>query len=328
MKKVALCLTMCLAFSGLSQAQSPKLNLELDEISVSGLSSGGYMATQFHLAQSDWVTGAGIIAAGPYYCARNNIRTALEQCVNKLSGSIDLEALNKQADSWVKEGKLAAFSNLKNSKVWLLNGSKDSKIIGPVNQALFEQYRAWVGDENIEYVHDKPFAHHFPTLTNGNACDVSEPPFLGNCGYDAAGELLNFIYPDLQARVALTSGKISPIKQQKLGGDAASSLAHTGYVYIPQSCQQGESCRLHISFHGCNQNAEAVGTAYVEQSGFNNWADNNNLVVLYPQTKSSMMLPLNPQACWDWWGYTGDNYATRDGQQIKAISQIARSLAK
>ena len=113
-----------------------------------------------------------------------------------------------------------------------------------------------------------------------------------------------------------------------MGGDAAGSLADTGYVYIPQSCQQGETCKLHISFHGCNQNAKAVGTAYAEQSGLNNWADSNNLLILYPQTKSSMMLPLNPQGCWDWWGYTGDDYATRDGEQIKAVAQIARSLAQ
>jgi hypothetical protein len=197
-----------------------------------------------------------------------------------------------------------------------------------VTQALFEQYSTWVIDENISYVKDKPFAHHFPTIANGNACDVSESPFIGNCGYDAAGELLNFIYPNLHPRAAKTTGKITPIDQQKLGGDAAGSLADTGYVYIPQSCQQGETCKLHISFHGCNQNAKAVGTAYAEQSGLNNWADSNNLLILYPQTKSSMMLPLNPQGCWDWWGYTGDDYATRDGEQIKAVAQIARSLAQ
>jgi poly(3-hydroxybutyrate) depolymerase len=326
MNKLTLCLTTCLLFNGLTQAQGSKLNLNLKNISVSGLSSGGYMATQFHIAQSDWVTGAGVIATGPYYCARNNIRTALEQCVNKLDGNIDLAALNKQADEWVTQGKLAAISNLKNSKVWILNGSKDTKVITPISWVLFEQYRTWVGDENIEYVYDKPFAHHFPTLSNGNACDVSKSPFLGNCGYDAAGELLNFIYPNLHDRVTKPSGKIIAIEQQTLGGDAASSLSDTGYVYIPHSCQQGATCKLHINFHGCNQNATAVATTYVEQNGLNNWADSNDLVVLYPQTKSSMILPLNPQGCWDWWGYTGDDYATRNGAQIKAITQIARSL--
>ena len=35
---------------------------------MSGLSSGGFFAHQFHLAHSALVTGAGIIAGGPYCC--------------------------------------------------------------------------------------------------------------------------------------------------------------------------------------------------------------------------------------------------------------------
>jgi hypothetical protein len=48
---------------------------------------------------------------------------------------------------------------------------------------------------------------------------------------------------------------------------------------------------------------------------------------LYPQTKNSTFLPLNPQGCWDWWGYADADYATRDGLQIKAVSQMARNIA-
>lgn len=54
-------------------AQSAQLNLKTDSITVSGLSSGGYMANQLHLAYSDWVKGVGILAAGPYYCAQGDI---------------------------------------------------------------------------------------------------------------------------------------------------------------------------------------------------------------------------------------------------------------
>jgi poly(3-hydroxybutyrate) depolymerase len=99
-------------------------------------------------------------------------------------------------------------------------------------------------------------------------------------------------------------------------------------MYIPESCQAGESCQLHISFHGCKQNAQTVGTQFVENNGLNNWADTNHLVVLYPQTKNSMFMPLNPQGCWDWWGYTDSDYATQNGQQIKAVKKIAESLTQ
>lgn len=39
-------------------------NVDKDQISVSGLSSGGYFAVQFHVAFSKVIMGAGIIAAG------------------------------------------------------------------------------------------------------------------------------------------------------------------------------------------------------------------------------------------------------------------------
>ena len=47
------------------------------QISVSGISSGGFMAHQFHVAHSQHIMGSGIVAGGPYYCARGNILDAL-----------------------------------------------------------------------------------------------------------------------------------------------------------------------------------------------------------------------------------------------------------
>jgi pimeloyl-ACP methyl ester carboxylesterase len=44
------------------------LGLDRGTVTVSGLSSGGFFAHQFHVAHSDLVTGAGIIAGGPYGC--------------------------------------------------------------------------------------------------------------------------------------------------------------------------------------------------------------------------------------------------------------------
>src|SRR3954447_16166975 len=51
-----------------SQKLQPIPNLDRSAITVSGLSSGGFMAHQFHIAFSKLVTGAGIIAGGPFRC--------------------------------------------------------------------------------------------------------------------------------------------------------------------------------------------------------------------------------------------------------------------
>lgn len=305
----------------------PPLNLNTDTITVSGLSSGGYMANQFHLAYSDWVKGAGIVAAGPYYCGQNAITTALSQCVNKMETPVNLDALNAQARAWAQSGKIAPLDNLKDSKVWLLHGTADTRVLSGVSDLLHEQYTAWVPASQVRYVNDKPFAHVFPTVDEGGSCMTSESPFIGACEYDAAGEMLNFMYDSLATPDDSLSGAVYAFNQAKVAGDHAKTLGELGFVYVPESCKEGETCQLHVSFHGCNQYADAVDMAFVTGTGLNRWADDNNLVVLYPQTKKSMFMPLNPQGCWDWWGYTSADYATRDGQQIQAVKAMIDTLA-
>jgi poly(3-hydroxybutyrate) depolymerase len=312
--------------SPLSVANEAKLNLKLDQVSVSGLSSGGYMANQFHIAYSDWVNKAGIIAAGPYYCAQGSIKTALEQCVSKVLSPLSLPDLQNTASTYSEAGKIAPLSHLKNSKVWLFHGTKDSKVVAEVSDALYQQYVNWSGSANVSYVNDKDFAHLFPTQDYGSDCSDSVSPFIGNCQYDAAGAMFGFLFDDMQARAASPTGKLIELDQQKLGGSNAATLADKAYAYVPQNCAQGEACSLHISFHGCNQNAQSVGTQYAEHTGINNWADTNHMVVLYPQTKNSTFMPLNPQGCWDWWGYADADYATQQGQQISAVKKIALAL--
>lgn len=307
-------------------AELPDLNLNTDAVTVSGLSSGGYMATQFHVAHSDWVTGAAVIAAGPYYCGQNDITTALSQCVDKDDAAIPLEALNAQAATWASAGKIASLDNLKGSKVWLLHGSKDKKVTRSAANLLHQQYVSWAGEASVAYINDKPFAHLFPTKGQGGACTLSESPYIGNCDYDAAGALLNHLYGSLTPPDDTLNGEVISYNQTDLAGEPGKTLAETGYAYVPNACKAGKACDVHVSFHGCNQFADAIGRDYVEKTGLNRWADDNRLVVVYPQTKKSLFMPLNPQGCWDWWGYTGDDYATRDGKQIRAVSNIIQAL--
>jgi len=43
--------------------------LNVGDLTVSGISSGGYMAVQFHVSYSSAINGAAIFAGGPFYCA-------------------------------------------------------------------------------------------------------------------------------------------------------------------------------------------------------------------------------------------------------------------
>ena len=58
--------------------------------------------------------------------------------------------------------------------------------------------------------------------------------------------------------------------------------------------------------HGCLQERGKVGILYANNAGYNQVADINNIIVVYPQAKSSTFT--NPNGCWDWWGYADYNY--------------------
>ena len=66
-----------------------------------------------------------------------------------------------------------------------------------------------------------------------------------------------------------------------------------------------------------------VGDKFYVHAGYNRWADTNNIVVFYPQVNASL---LNLQGCWDWFGYTGGNYASKAGPQLAAVKAMADRL--
>jgi poly(3-hydroxybutyrate) depolymerase len=112
--------------------------------------------------------------------------------------------------------------------------------------------------------------------------------------------------------------------QQEFGGV---SMGATGYAYVPASCAS-ERCRVHVAFHGCRQGAEEIGERFVRDAGYNRWADTNRLIVLYPQAVARYVFwTFNPRGCWDWWGYSGSGYATRDAPQIRAVMAMVERIA-
>ena len=110
-------------------------------------------------------------------------------------------------------------------------------------------------------------------------------------------------------------------------------MSHTGYVYIPTSCQRnatrtshrgGAPCKLHVVFHGCEQGVDTVGTVFVQHAGYNSHAEQNGIVMLYPQAHTTI---LNPKGCWDWWGYTSPSYACQLGIQMAMVNSMVAALA-
>jgi hypothetical protein len=333
----ALCAALCLRPAGAAEALPP-FGADLAQTSVSGVSSGGYMAVQFHVAYSSLVIGAGALAGGPYYCAQNSVLTAYLNCMTprdlwKLPAP---EVLADIARNLGNTGLIDPTTALARARVWLFTGTEDRTVAPLVTEGARRFYRAFVPAAQIAVVKNVPAGHAMVTADAGAACGATESPFINNCGFDAAGALLAHIYGPLAAPVE-GGGKLVAFDQNEFaGGDAfAASLASTGFVWVPEACAQSR-CRVHVAFHGCRQNAEAVGEAFVRGAGYNRWASANRVLVLYPQTTArsgwgrsprGMSVVFNPRGCWDWWGYTGADYHLKRGAQMRAVRAMLQRLA-
>ena len=298
----------------------PALKTDPNEISVSGLSSGGFMAVQLHVAFSaTFKRGAGIVAGGPFYCAEGSIVNATGRCMTH-AGSIPVASLVSTTNSWASSGLIDPVANLNGSKVYLFSGTADNTVVPAVMNDLKTYYGSFVPAANTVYKNTIGAGHAMITDDYGNACGTTASPYINNCGVDLAGELLKHLHGPLNPRQNGTlGGSLTEFDQGAFV--SGHGMAATGWVYIPQSCTAGATCRVHVALHGCKQNAATVGDKFVRNTGFNRWADTNHMIVLYPQTGTAAT-----NGCWDWWGYDSAHYAKKSGPQMAAINAMVTKL--
>src|SRR3954469_8032723 len=111
----------------------PAYDVDPAETSVSGLSSGGYMAVQFGIAYSATLRGAGIIAGGPYYCAQKDQNKATSVCSCTFGcfmpgATTDVPTLIQITDQNAATGLIDPTANLSNHRIWLFSGRIDSVV--------------------------------------------------------------------------------------------------------------------------------------------------------------------------------------------------------
>ncbi|MFA9215851.1 MAG: hypothetical protein ACEQSK_01990 [Sphingomonadaceae bacterium] len=315
------------------QARLPAMHAS--QVSVSGLSAGGYMAVQFEVAFSASVMGAGIIAGGPYYCAQGNVYTATTacSCTNTLyacrvrPGGSHVPQLIAVTDLLAIDGAIDPPAGLLHHKIWMLSGSADTLVPRAVMDDLKTYYRHYVDASQISYRRDLPAQHAMPTDSYGKRCDQLGSPYINNCGYDAAGALLQWIYGPLLARNSgPRAGRLLRFNQGEfLPNPTWHGMADSGYLYLPPGCDDGSGCKLHVVFHGCLQDPTNIGLTFVEHAGYNSWADSNRIMLLYPQ--AAPLYPVaNPQACWDWFSYDDPRYAQQAGHQMAAVKRMVDRL--
>ena len=366
-------------------ADLPQLNIDLQQTTVSGISSGAFMAVQMAVAKSASVRGAAITAGGPYNCALDaangylvaagaGAMTSIARCMQgdpslpaQPITDVQLAQMVSTANDWAQKGKIDPVSNLANQAVWVFHGYNDGIVKLPVSQALLQWYGNFTSPTHIFSKDTLNAAHAQITAacdntktTVCNLCPTTGNQFINTCTdqpqpstpvvYDAAGSALQMFYGPLKhTATSQLSTKAQEFSQKpylkwrngfNVTFTSDIAMGDTGYVYVPQSCKDGELCRLHIAFHGCMQSATSIKRAFVDSAGVNEWADANRMVVLYPQAMPTNLPVVNPMGCWDWWGYNDipqlatfmipnpvGTFATAEGVQVAAVWRMAERLA-
>ncbi|KAA2286167.1 extracellular catalytic domain type 2 short-chain-length polyhydroxyalkanoate depolymerase [Arenimonas fontis] len=307
----------------------PRLDIERGRVAVAGLSSGAYMAAQAHLALAERLDGVALIAGGPPGCAQGQLQVALGPCMVARPHGPDVPALLARARERAADGRAAPLSALAGDRVLVMHGTEDATVNPAVGAAARDFYTALV-EEGIAFEltwdGERRFGHVWPTVAEGGDCLDGGSPWLGACGFDAAGEVMHHLFGPVEGAPGEPRGELRRFGQAGLAADGGDPLlADEGFLYLPPECAAGEACGLLVAFHGCQQDIGSVGDTFARGSGLNAWADLHRVAVLYPQARSSY-LPLNPKACWDWWGYTGEDYDTRTGAQLRWLAAVLDAL--
>jgi poly(3-hydroxybutyrate) depolymerase len=337
-----------------------RYNADISQSSVSGLSAGAYMADQFFVAFSKDMLGAGLFAGGPYGCSNGDLSTALGRCMSPtFADRIDATALQQlyaKAQGYAAQGKIDALENLRSKTVYIFSGTQDITVKPEVTDWVDDWYQtAGVPAANLFYKDDLVAPHALPTMDYGTSCPTPGNPWMSDCDYDGAGAALTQIFGTLNPPnpTSELSGKFIKFHQNEFfepGILTAQelktrySMNEFGFAYVPKACLDGQQCKIHVVFHGCkqvyNRNPEAsdfspedastpFGLQFVKYAGYNEWADTNNLIIIYPQAQK--VQATNPRGCFDWWGYlpgTRDTYPTKQGPQMKAVYAMLERAAE
>ncbi|MEU1072945.1 MULTISPECIES: PHB depolymerase family esterase [unclassified Streptomyces] len=302
--------------------------LTINSAYVSGVSSGGFLANQLHVAHSEIFKGVGIFSAGAYDCSQGTLSTALYGCMDTLLPRKSPAQLEQETRDRAASGGVDAVTHLSGARVWLSHGASDQTVDRAVNDDLAAYYR----DLGADVVYDTASraGHAWVSPLGEVSCTSTAAPYMNNCGGDPEKDMLTHLFGSVRpATTSALTGRLVRFDQNAYapGGSASAiSMGNEGFAYIPQSCATGASCRLMVALHGCYQYYGLIGDTFMAEANLNEYADTNSMVVLYPQATTASD---NPRGCWNWWAYGGDtHYAEKGGRQITAITNMVNAIAE
>jgi hypothetical protein len=315
------------------------------------------------LAHSSTFVGAGIVAGGPFRCAESFraaaaiaedawTLNALYMCMNPLipQSAPDPARLVQVARETADKGLIDPVANLADDRLYIFTGSADSVVYSSVVDTTRKFYEMLgVPAAHIRFENTVPAGHSL--ITNNpedNPLDTNRPPYINNGGFMQSQHILEHIYGPLKPPSERLSGRIVRFDQTEFfDNDPRASMSEYGYAYVPRAVEEGAPCKVHIALHGCKQgyayvnfvngqpdldNSVPYGNRYFTTTGYNEMADANDMIILYPQAHGlDNGSTQNPDGCWDWWGYTAKDpqapdYYSKKAIQIDAIHRMLTRL--
>ena len=330
----------------------PQLKMDLNAKStISGLSAGAAWSVQFAVAFSKSVGGAAIFSGKCYHCMKGDCISNCSSVHNAHCHDPESEWGIASVDSLVNLTRYAAGQgfiddtlHMAHNRYYFFRGRSDTVYLEGAMNATLKYFSAFAPLENIRNEIDEiDAAHTIPTLHYGNPCTQQGRPFINNCGFDGAGQALQFLYNNsLRNRNDKDLPDQTSFMQfnQTALGSSGDGMFDFGMAYIPRAClaksnTTGNGCRLHLHFHGTRMNIQGcdrlhrpwdcgqdeygryVSTPDSAHSGFNNWAEANKIVVVYPQTSGDK---------WDNAGDSGDGYAWKSSAQMTTVQRIMQAF--
>jgi len=181
------------------------------DVTVSGISSGGAMAVQMHMAYSKDISGVGVLAGPPYYCAGSMMAAA--RCMSGPSALISVTGIELKLKWYESTGSIDDLSNIQDDPVYIFTGKHDT-VAAPAVVKLNEKIYSSLG-ANIKTNYDMAATHGFPTDNFGKTCAVLDSKsYINNCDFNMAYDILNHLYGG--SLIKPKSGSETPLTGQMI----------------------------------------------------------------------------------------------------------------
>ena len=340
MKRVVGCicsLGLCLASPVL--AADPPLasyGIDIQQTSVSGVSSGAAMAVQMHVAYSSIMRGVGVIAGVAYNCSNSTLMSVIQRLglgASCMDGSFDFvgQSIARTDAAAADTNAIDATTNLARQKVWLFSGYNDGVVRRGAMNTVAGYYNHYISRGNVFYKTNNHAPHALVT-GDGGPCLGFNPQWINNCNYDAAGLLLEHIYGCLTRTQQTLSGP--PRRSTSANLSVVRTRGRSGSRIQAMSTFLQHARRTHVAcmsyFTVANSTRKRSATQFTAAGATIDGRMTNKIIVLYPQTSLSGLTLGNLLGCWDWWGFIDNqdqDFAQKPGQQLSAIKKMLDRLA-